>query len=189
MAKRKEIIKRGPNGRPSVYTEELATTICTRIACGESLRSICRDDAIPHIATVMRWVFLHPEFREHYRLAREMQAEGMADEMQDIADNGSNDWMEKHDADGNFTGWRENGEAMRRSQLRIETRKWIAARLLPKRWGDKQVTEISGPDGAPLIQQSIDPRTLTPEAREALKIALRAAINRDATDATFKEED
>lgn len=175
-------------GRPSIFTEELAATICTRLSSGESLRSICRDDAMPAINTVMGWVFRNSEFMTQYRAAREMQAELMADEMQDIADDGSNDWMERHNSKGQFVGWMENGEAIKRSALRINTRQWIAARLLPKRWGDKSQVTHQNPDGTP-VGQPIDPRTLSPEQREALGDALRAAMRQGAVDAEYEAED
>jgi hypothetical protein len=145
---------------------------------------------MPSHVAVLRWALTIPEFRNQYTIAREMQAEILADELLEIADDGRNDWMEKQDQNGAVTGWRENGEAMRRSQLRIETRKWVAAKLLPKRWGDKTSTEITGPDGSPLIPQTIDPRTLSKEAKAALYQALQiATAQQEATDAQITEED
>ena len=44
------------NGRPTIYTQKLASKICERLALGDSLRAICREDAMPHLATVLRWV-------------------------------------------------------------------------------------------------------------------------------------
>src|SRR5690606_36207511 len=90
----------------------------------------------------------HPEFLTKYARAREVQAEALADEMIDIADNGTNDWMEKRNADGAVIGWQENGEALRRSDLRIKTRQWIASKLLPKKYGDK--VAVTDPEGGPL---------------------------------------
>lgn len=121
--------------RPSDYSQELADLICERLTQGESLRGICADEEMPHAGTVCRWLARHVEFREQYTLAREAQAELHADEMIEIADNGSNDWMKKNF--GEDTRWVENGEALRRSALRIDTRKWVAAKLLPKKYGEK----------------------------------------------------
>lgn len=129
---------------------------------------------MPHVSTVMGWVFRNSEFFIQYRAAREMQAELLADELLDIADDGSNDWMMRHSPTN--PGWIENGESIKRSTLRINTRQWVAARLLPKRWGDKQQVTHQNPDGT-AVGQTIDPRTLSPEAREALREALQAAIN------------
>ena len=131
-------------GRPSKYTQDLADEICIRLATGESLRSICKDDHIPHIATIMTWVFKNVKgtesFHEQYETARKMQAENLTDEIADIADNGNNDWME---ANGDSEGYRVNGEAIQRSRLRVDTRKWIASKILTK-YRDKTTTEHTG---------------------------------------------
>lgn len=154
-------------GTPSKYTEEAANTICGRIAEGESLRSVCRDEEMPSISTVFLWLETYPAFRTKYVRAREIQAEVMADELQEIADDGKNDWMERKNANGESVGWVENGEALRRSQLRISTRQWIAAKLLPKKYGDKQQLEHTGPDGGP-VKAEIDVNLSPAEAYKRL---------------------
>lgn len=132
------------SGRPSLYTAELADRICARLAEGESLRAICRDDGMPCASTVFAWLDADEFFRSKYARAREVQAEMLADELREIADDGQNDWMERKNADGECIGWAENGEALRRSQLRVATRQWIASKMLPKKYGDKQQVEHSG---------------------------------------------
>ena len=57
----------GVVGRPTTYNEEIASLICARMADGESLRSICRDDAMPALSTVFLWVSKHSEFSEQYK--------------------------------------------------------------------------------------------------------------------------
>lgn len=124
-------------GRPSDYSPEIADLICERIADGVSLREICRTENMPSKAAVFRWLAAHAEFRDQYARAREAQADALADELLDIADDGDNDWMERRGEDGQSLGWRENGEAIQRSRLRVDTRKWIASKLKPKKYGDK----------------------------------------------------
>ncbi|WP_412474605.1 terminase small subunit protein [Rhizobium sp. WW22] len=124
-------------GRPSEFTSEIADEICERLAEGNSLRSICEADEMPSKTTVFRWLNAYPDFRDQYARAREVQADTLFDDILDIADDGQNDWMEKRNADGENIGWMENGEALRRSQLRIEARKWMAGKLRPKVYGDK----------------------------------------------------
>ena len=121
-------------GRPSLYTDKLASKICRRLAEGESLRAICADKAMPAISTVMGWLFdgNHDEFLEQYARAREAQAEVRADEIVDIADDDTNDFTA--DKDGKLVA---DHEHIQRSRLRVDARKWIAAKLLPKRYGDK----------------------------------------------------
>ena len=126
-------------GRPTKFTQALAEKICDRIADRESLRSICRDDDMPAKSTVLSWLADDGKaaFRARYALAREILADGFVDELVEIADDRSNDWIEKKNAAGETTGWQENGEAIRRSQLRIATRQWVAEKLKPKKYGAK----------------------------------------------------
>lgn len=124
-------------GRPSDYTEELAETICLRLAEGESLRSVCRDDGMPCKQTVLRWISRIPEFRAQYVRAKEEGAEAIAEELFDIADDGTNDWMEKLDKEGEVVGYQLNGEHVQRSKLRIDTRKWYLSKIMPKKYGDR----------------------------------------------------
>lgn len=71
--------------RPTKYNDKLREEICTRLSSGESLRSICRDEHIPHIATVLLWVSENRDgFYEHYARAREAQAHYHVDEMLDM---------------------------------------------------------------------------------------------------------
>lgn len=141
----------GPvTGRRTDYNQDIADMICERLADGESLRSICEDEAAPARSTVFRWLSLHPEFQDQYAHAREAQADTIFDDILEIADDGRNDWMEKKDSEGENIGWRENGEALRRSALRVDARKWMAGKLRPKKYGDKVVNEHSGPDGGPI---------------------------------------
>lgn len=131
-------------GRPSDYTEELAEAICLRLSEGESLRSVCRDDGMPSKQAVLRWLAKHESFRAQYVRAKEQGAEALAEEMFDIADDGANDWMERTNSDGDNIGWQLNGEHVRRSQLRIDTRKWYLSKIMPKKYGEKIQTEHSG---------------------------------------------
>lgn len=128
-----------------MYDKETATAaICERIADGESLRSICASDDMPSKATVCKWLSEDKAFSDQYARAREMQADALFDEIIDIADDGSNDWMEKRSANGDVIGWVENGEALRRSVLRVDARKWMAGKLRPKKYGEKLDVEHSG---------------------------------------------
>lgn len=133
-------------GRPSLYTAEIAAKICERLAAGESLRSVCRGEEMPAPSTVIDWTNRHAEFSEQYAKARERGYQHMADELLEIADDGSNDWMERHDDENK--GWQFNGEHFQRSRLRVDTRKWLLSKCLPKIYGDK-LAHV-GEDGGPL---------------------------------------
>lgn len=131
-------------GRPTDYCEAIADKICEAIVDGKSLRSICKADDMPSVTSVMRWLSKWPEFREQYARARELQADTLFDEMIDIADDGTNDWMERKSAEGENLGWQFNGEAARRSQIRIDARKWMAGKMQPKKYGDKIIADVTG---------------------------------------------
>lgn len=125
--------------RSSEFTQEIADLICEKLVTGLSLRKICLDDEMPHIATVFKWLAAHKLFDEQYARAREMQAETLADEIVDIADESSRDTY--IDDDGNE---RTDQDVIARSRLRVDARKWVASKLLPKKYGDKIETNHTG---------------------------------------------
>lgn len=127
-----------PRGRPTIYSEDLTETICERIALGSTLREICRDEAMPDRVTIYRWLERYDSFRNRYARACEFRAENWADELIEISDDGSNDWMAKLDREGRPTGFYAlNKEAVMRSKLRVETRQWMMERAAPKKYGAK----------------------------------------------------
>jgi hypothetical protein len=128
-----------PAGRPSDYSDETATEICGRLSEGSSLRSICADEGMPSKSTVMRWLAAHAEFRDQYARAREAQADYWAEEIIEISDDGANDTYK--DGEGNE---RTNQDVIARSRLRVDTRKWLMARMAPKKYGDKITQELTG---------------------------------------------
>jgi hypothetical protein len=134
MTKTKPAPKKRKTGRPSLYTEALAAGICRRLAEGETLRSVCRDKAMPDKATILRWLAdkKKADFRDQYVYAREMQADALFDEALEIADDASGDWS--MDKDGKKVLDHEN---IQRSRLRVDTRKWAAGKMAPKKYGDK----------------------------------------------------
>ena len=142
-------------GRPTLYTEEMGKEICARLAEGESLRSICVAEHLPHESTVRSWAIQpdHP-ISTQFDHARKLGYMKMAEELLEISDDGTNDWMERKDSEGENVGWQVNGEHVSRSKLRVETRKWILSKALPKIYGDKITAEHTGPDGAPLPENT-----------------------------------
>lgn len=133
-------------GAPSKYTQEIADEICERISGGESLRKICESAHMPTRTTIFNWLLKdeYASFVDQYTRARELQADSLFDDCQDIADDGSNDWMENVDDQGAIIGYKLNGENIQRSRLRIDARKWMAGKLRPKKYGEKLELEHSG---------------------------------------------
>lgn len=135
-------------GRPTIYTPELVETICTRMIDGESLRAICRDEHMPPAGTVLRWVSQHKEFRDQYEDAMAQRAESMFEEILDIADETSRDTVITD------TGERANTEWISRSRLRVDARKWMLSKMMPKKYGDK--IAIGGADDLPAVQSTLN---------------------------------
>jgi hypothetical protein len=126
-------------GRPSKYSNKIALDICEQITKGKSLNRICKSDLMPSISTAFKWLDKHSEFRDNYTQARKEQAETIFEEMIDIADESTNDFMT--DENGHK---KVDQEAMARTRLRIETRKWVLGKMRPKKYSDKLQVDHSG---------------------------------------------
>ena len=135
-----------PQGRPSDYTEELAAEICSRLSEGATLRAVCKADDMPTESAVRKWALQdRGGFRTQYAIAREIGYLAMADEIVEIADDSSGDTI----TDPETGADRMDGEWVARSRLRLDTRKWLLSKCLPKIYGDK--IALSGDaDGAPI---------------------------------------
>jgi hypothetical protein len=118
--------------------QSLKDEICDRIAEGESLRAICRDDAMPAASTVFKWLAQDAQFAEHYARSREAQADTMADEILAIADDTARDTIVTDKGDTPDNEW------IARSRLRVDARKWLASKMAPKKYGEKIGIEHSG---------------------------------------------
>jgi len=132
-------------GRPTKYTEDLAVEICTRIAEGQSLTKICKDEHMPTVATVYRWLFKDKDFCDKYARAREDQADTYSDEIVDIGEEVP--MMVITDEDGKVTK-RVDPAGIQRNRLRVDARKWVASKLKPKKYGER--TTIAGDKEAPI---------------------------------------
>lgn len=149
----------------SKYQEGLAAEICERLAAGETLRSICRDQHMPDSASVRRWVIYdHNGFALQYTQARNLGLDAMGEELVEIADNTENGIrMEESDKGTKII----TGDMTQHRHLRIESRKWYLSKMAPKRYGAKTTTELTGADGTPLFSE---------DERERRILALRDSI-------------
>lgn len=136
-------------GRPSSYSDEIADKICSLIAedTRNTIRVICALDGMPSMTTLFRWIGEHEYFKKQYARAKEAQADLIVDEMLVIADDGSLDRKTRVSRSG------EEYEAtdmdvVNRSKLMIETRKWLAGKLRPKKYGDKIEVDNVSSDGS-----------------------------------------
>jgi len=115
----------------------MAQEVLAWLESGKSLLSFCKQPEKPGRRTVHDWREKSPEFSAQFARAKELGNEVLEEECLDIADHGTNDWMEIQDKDGECVGWRVNGEAVQRSKVRIETRLKIIANRDPRRYGNK----------------------------------------------------
>lgn len=138
-------------GRPSLFTQEVADSICEQLATSsKSLRSICLQEDMPAIRTVLQWLAKADSeecdenlkiFAHQYARAKQEQADFLAEEIIEIADDNTDDILRKKEVK-NANGSKmvlleENKEFTNRSRLRVDARKWIASKLKPKKYGDK----------------------------------------------------
>ena len=137
--------------RPSKYTEAIAIKICELISSEtKGLHAICKENQdLPSAKTVYGWLLDEDknEFRNLYARAKDAQIELMVDEILDISDN--------KDDDNIFTdsGIIPNNEWMARSRLRVDSRKWLAAKLMPKKYGDKLEIDLNNK----IVKVLVDP--------------------------------
>ncbi len=124
---------KGKRGGQTRYTKALGNRICKLLAGGKSLKKICAEDIDQGVGTVVGWALDkdHP-FADPYARARRVRAEKLVDEMIDISDDAINDTYE--DENGNI---KTDNECLQRSKLRIETRKWLASKMMPSLYGEK----------------------------------------------------
>jgi terminase small subunit-like protein len=120
-------------------SQDIRDLICEQLADGKSLREICRQDGMPGRSQVFRELAAESEqaFRDQYARARESGLEAMADEILDIADDGTNDFMERRNDEDSVVGYATCGEAIQRSKLRVDARRWLLSKLAPKKYGEK----------------------------------------------------
>jgi hypothetical protein len=154
-------------GRPSSFSQSTADELCAYLSSGQSLRTACNNPNMPTVKTVFNWFRTYPEFLQQYARAKQEAADAMAEEILDISDDGTNDWMEINR--GNYESWQVNGEAVQRSKLRVDTRKWLMAKMKPKVYGDKLDLTTDGKEmPAPIIAINALPDTTKENKREII---------------------
>ena len=146
-------------GRPSDYTPEIGFAFCKALAEGKSAAKVCADPKMPSLSQVFEWFNRFPDFGEAYARAVIERAERIFEDALEIADDETIDPQSR--------------------RVRVDTRKWFLAKMHPKKFSEKVISEVTGANGAPLqIEakvQRIDSAALDSEAREALRLALLAA--------------
>ncbi len=132
-------------GRPPTDWKPAQEALCYLIANSNmGWRSCLKELAktlkpVPSVMTVDRWFIDDKEFCERYARAKEEQADFLAEEILTNADDSSEDeiFIECEDGSGQSAKRVCNKEFIARSRLRVDTRKWIASKLKPKKYGEK----------------------------------------------------
>ena len=157
--KKEPIVTTTKTNHPDKYTKELATTLCARIATGESLNHISQDPAMPHKTTIQKWLLEKAPFANQYTRAKEQLADQYAEEIIEIADT----------ADDSSTA------SLAKAKLQLDTRKWLAARLKPQKYSDKTNSESTDTDNSVPRQQTIDLSQITDEQLAKLETIARTS--------------
>jgi hypothetical protein len=131
--------------RPHRYTQALGEAICERLANGESATEVCRDPSMPTWAMLKRWERDNTDFARRYHIARVQCCEYHTDEILTIADDASNDYVERLTAKGRRVVF--DRESFERSRLRVDARKWTASKILRHVYGDKSEVDVRTPEG------------------------------------------
>lgn len=144
-------------GRPSLFTESLAEEICRRLAMGEPLAKICRDDDMPAYSTVRKWEAENPEFSALSARAKVDGTHYMADECLDIAD-GDDDPADK--------------------RIRIDTRLRLIGKWNRHVYGEKLAHVGGGKDDAPIRQShAFDLTAASDEELDVIERVIRRTAN------------
>jgi hypothetical protein len=136
-----------PGGRPSSYTEKRAQILCERISAGELLINLVREPDMPDWHTIYRWQDDHPEFRQRYARARQIQAHACAERAVNSARNAS-------------------AEDAHAARVQFDGDRWLASKLLASVYGDK--TELHHTGGL-TVSAPINPEDLHPEQLAVLE--------------------
>jgi len=127
-------------GRHTEYTAELGREICETIATnGSGLATLCKANPHwPHRDTIYTWLRTQKDFADLYTQAKREQVTALVDDILEISDDSSRDVLIKQDKDGNdYEVF--NAEFAARSRLRVDTRKWLAAKLVPRLYGENML--------------------------------------------------
>lgn len=140
-------VKMARTGRPTLYNDDLIAEICSQLAMGKSLNSICKAETMPNIKTIFDWLNKYEDFSNKYVRAKQESADAFAEEIQDISDEKPLTYI---DEKGNE---KIDPAAVNWHRLRVDSRKWLASKLKPKKYGDKM--QLSGDSNAPLVIKTI----------------------------------
>lgn len=140
----------------TTYTPQKADEICARIAEGEPLRQICRDEHMPNWATVYRWMEADEDFAQRIAQARKLGFDAIAEEALEIA----NTPVEGVETEDDGVRQRvKRGDMLGHRKLQVETRLKLLAKWAPAKYGERTAMELTGAEGGPVRVTEADRAT------------------------------
>lgn len=138
-------------GRSSKYSAALAERICDHIRCGCSLRRAAKKEGVPH-STVMTWALNNTVFSDQYARACEVRLSALEDKLLDLMEDG-------HQVAGcGLIG----GNLLNAVKLEVETIKWMLAKLMPKKYGDRAALALEGGDTPVKLAHTLPAEAVAP---------------------------
>jgi len=138
-------------GNVSRYSAALAERICDHIRCGDSLRKAAEKEGIPH-PTIMNWARDNTDFANQYARACEDRLAALEDKLLDLVEKG-------HEV----APCAEIGGTMLQAvKLEIDTLKWMLAKLMPKRYGDRAALAVEGGDTPVKLAHTLPAEAVAP---------------------------
>lgn len=176
-APRKTRHKLPPNPITGMFEREYDPEFYMPIICGHlekslSLQKTCKLVGGPSSSVVIKWVTRDEKWRTMYENARRIGYAHLADELVDIADN---QVAVDVDANGNPVTRRFDQIDVMMTKHRIDTRKWMLAKMLPRVYGDRNITEHVGLNGGPMQIAALDFKGLSGEELSSLQSLLAKA--------------
>lgn len=148
---KKQSSEKKEKGRPSRYSAALAERICDHIRCGCSLRKAAEKEGIPQ-PTVMNWARDNEAFSNQYARACEERLIALEDKLLDLMEDG-------HKRAGcGLIG----GNLLNAVKLEVETIKWLLAKLMPKRYGDRAALAVEGGDTPVKLAHTLPAEAVAP---------------------------
>ncbi len=175
--------------KPKRDRSAVLADILAELSAGVSLDQSCRNVAdAPHASTVMLWVEKDPEVAREYASARARGYSLLADRMMTIAaETHSMVTMHDQDPDGNYLFNTDGTPALKQvlvplsadvmasKRLQVDTLKWQLSKMLPKVYGDKTTTELTGPNGGPMQMAAVTLTGLSDAELETMRALMTKA--------------
>ena len=154
-------------GRPILYSQNLASEFCCRIADGASERKVCESEDMPDRKTIQRWVESNEDFCRQYARAREERGWTLAEAALAVCDEAVPLVETQH-------GKYYDAGAVANKRLRVDTLKWFASKLAPKVFGEK--VQVGGPGNGPI---QITPQVIPPDYAKLQELAAKYVARKE----------